>query len=262
LIAVVGGTGTLGSAVVEELLGRGESVRILSRNRPQSLAPGSEHIEFDLSAEDGGRTSAFGEALNGARTVIDAANNPVRPGPVMLEGSGRLIDACGPAGVEHFVGVSIVGCEKVGLGYYRAKARQEGLVRESPIGWSLLRATQFHELIDGAFTAAARFRLLPGGSAPLQPVAAATVAAELALIATGEPLNDATQLVGPERQTLGDLAAEWKSATGRRGLRVPVPLIGRTVRAIAAGAFADGSATGAGPGFATWLAARYGSSGE
>ncbi len=262
MIAVVGGTGTLGSAVVERLLESGESVRILSRSRPRSLAPGCEHLEFDLSAEDGGRTAGIASALSGARSVIDAANNSVRPGPVMLRGSARLIDACGPAGVEHFVGISIVGCERVGLGYYRTKTRQEELVRQSRVGWSLLRATQFHELLDGAFAAAAKFRLLPGGGARVQPVAAATVAAELASIARGGPLNGAAEVIGPKPQTLGDLALEWKAATSRRALRVPLPLVGRTGRAVAAGALTESAATGGGPDFRTWLSGRYGSSGE
>lgn len=262
MIAVVGGTGTLGTAVVEQLLGSGESVRILSRNRPQELAPGCEHMEFDLSAADVGTTPGTAAALDGVRSVIDAANNSVRPGPVMLRGSERLIEACEPAWVEHFVGVSIVGCEKVGLAYYKAKTRQEELVRQSPVGWSLLRATQFHELLDRAFGATARFRLLPGGSARLQPVAAAAVAEELASIACGEPLNGAAEVIGPKPQSLGDLAGEWKTAVARRSLTVPVPLVGRNGRAVAAGALTESVAAGVGPDFKTWLSSRYGSSGE
>ncbi len=170
--------------------------------------------------------------------------------------------------------MSILGCEQVGLGYYKAKARQEELVRKSPVGWSLLRATQFHELIDGAFSASARFGMLPGGSAPLQPIAAETAAAELASIALGKPLNDSRQIAGPERHALGGLAREWKRATGRRGAVVPIPLIGRTGRALAAGAFTlpsdegpwrtDGGRPheGQGPDFSAWLDRHYGSSGE
>ena len=262
MIAVVGGTGTLGSAVVDELVARGEPVRVLSRNRPENMAAGVDHVRFDLASEDGGLPGGPVSALEGTDTVIDAANNPVRPGPVMLDGSRRLIAACGPAGVAHFVGVSIVGCEQVALGYYRAKALQEQAVRESPVGWSLLRATQFHELIDSLFSSAARFRLLPGGRAPLQPVAAKVAAAELASIATGSPLNGGHQIAGRDQLTLGRMAELWKDATGRSAITVPVPLVGRSGKAIAAGAFTDQSAAGSGPGFEDWLDARYGTSGE
>ena len=253
MIAVVGGTGTLGSALVSELLERGEQVRILSRRQPTSLAPDCEHLSLDLSSNDGGRAGGLASALEGVTTVVDAANNATRPGPVMLDGSEQLIAACGVAGVGHFVGISIVGCEKVGLGYYKAKARQEQLVRESPVPWSLLRATQFHELVESAFASSARFRLLPGGSAALQPIAAESAAAALASIALDEPLRDARQIAGPQICTLGELAGQWKRATGGRGAVLPLPMIGRTGRALAAGAFTLPSKTGSGPDFETWL---------
>lgn len=262
MIAVVGGTGTLGSALVEGLLARGERVRILSRRPPASLATGCEHLSVDLSATDGGRPGGLASALEGVRTVVDAANNSTRPGPVMLDGSERLIAACGATGVGHFVGVSIVGCEKVGLSYYKAKTRQEQLVQGSPVGWSLLRATQFFELIDSAFASSAKFGLLPGGSAPLQPIAAATVAAELASITLDEPLTGIRQIAGPRSETLGDLANQWKRAAGRRGAVLPLPLIGRTGRALAAGAFTLPAGVGCGQSFQEWLSQRYGSSGE
>ncbi len=246
----------LGSAVVDQLLGQGAEVRILSRRRPGILPPGCEHIELDLADETGGLNRGLASALEGVGTVVDAANNTARPGPVMIDGSRRLISACRPAGVDHFVGVSIVGCEKVGLPYYRAKTRQEELVRQSPVGWSLLRATQFHELIDGLFRACARFRLLPGGRAPLQPVAAAVAAAKLASVATGQPLNSTSELTGPEPRSLGDLARQWRAASGRGGLIVPIPLLGRTGRAVSAGAFTGAAGLDSGPTFGEWLKAH------
>jgi uncharacterized protein YbjT (DUF2867 family) len=257
VIAVFGGTGTLGSAVVTGLRDRGEAVRIISRNRPPALPQGVEHRTCDLAAKGPEADAALAAALEGVETVIDAANNSTRPGPVMLDGSARLISACGAAGIGHFVGVSIVGCERVGIGYYKAKARQEGLVRASPVPWSLLRATQFHELIDGAFSVAARLRILPGGRVALQPIAASAAASELATIAAGQPLRGSREVAGPERLTLGDAASAWLEATGRRGASLPLPLIGRTGRALADGAFTLAGSNGRGPDFGQWLAARY-----
>jgi uncharacterized protein YbjT (DUF2867 family) len=258
MIAVVGGTGTLGSVVVAELCERGEAVRILSRNRPGSLPEHSEHRKLDLAAGGPGAGLELAAALEGAGVVIDAANNPTRPGPLMLEGSARLIAACDEAQVGHFIGVSIVGCERVGIGYYKAKARQEELVRASQVPWSLLRATQFHELLDRAFTASSRFGFLAGGKAPLQPMPADSAGRELAGLATGEARLGAVEVAGPLRQTLGELAGIWSEATWRRRARVPVPLVGRSCRAIADGAFTLPGAEGAGPDFREWLAGRYG----
>jgi uncharacterized protein YbjT (DUF2867 family) len=226
------------------------------------LPEGAEHRAFDITAGGSGAGRDLAGALEGADVVIDAANNPTRPGPVMLDGSARLIAACGAVGVGHFIGVSIVGCEQVGVGYYKAKAKQEELVRASPVTWSLLRATQFHELLDRAFTASARFGFLAGGRAPLQPMPAAVAGRELAGIATGGALLEAVEVAGPLQQTLGELAGLWSEATGRRRLRLPVPLVGRSGRALAEGAFTLPGVRGPGPEFREWLAGRYGVSGE
>jgi uncharacterized protein YbjT (DUF2867 family) len=158
--------------------------------------------------------------------------------------------------------VSIVGCERVGIGYYKAKAKQEELVRASPVPWSLLRATQFHELLDNAFTASSRFGYLVGGKAPLQPMPAEEAGRELAELATGEARLGAVEVAGPLGQTLGELAGLWSQATGRRRPRLPLPLVGRSGRAIAGGAFTLPGNEGPGPDFREWLAARYGVSGE
>jgi uncharacterized protein YbjT (DUF2867 family) len=262
MIAVVGGTGTLGSAAVTELLARGESVRIISRNRPESVPGGADHRAVDLAAGGGEAGPGLTEAIDGAATVIDAANNSTRPGPVMLDGSARLMAACCEAGVGHFVGVSIVGCERVGVGYYKAKAKQEELVRASPVPWSLLRATQFHELLDGAFSTSAKVGFLPGGDIPLQPIAASAAGAELAAIASGPPLEGSREVAGPAMVRLREAAALWLDATGRRRLRLPVPMIGRIGRAIGDGAFTLPGEEGPGPDFREWLAGRYGISGE
>lgn len=260
MIAVAGGTGTLGSAVVGQLLERGERVRILSRRPPVALEPGCEHLSVDLSAAEADQPGGLVSALDGVRTVIDAANNS--RGSVMLQAGERLISACVTAGVHRFIGISIVGCEQAGLGYYKAKARQEEMLRESPVNWSLLRATQFHELIDGALASGARFGVLPGGPARLQPIAAGAAAESLAAIATDERPGQVTQISGPEIRTLGELARQWKRSTGSRAVVAPLPLIGKTGRAIAAGAFTLPSAAGSGPDFENWLNERYGRSGE
>lgn len=250
-VVVVGGTGSLGREASRQLAAAGHQVIALSRHRPDSLDAGVEHRFADLRAGTG-----FEEALEGADGVIDAANALRSPAGVLVEGTARLIERCRQAGVGHFIGVSIIGCERVGFGYYRAKTAQEQVVREAPIGWSLVKATQFHELLDSGFAAAARLRLSPRASIPLQPIAAAELVRRLVEVAEAGPLNRAEPVAGPEISDLGTLARAWQLNAGRRCLPVGLPLPGKTGRALRDGALTDSGATTPGPDFAQWLDSR------
>src|SRR5439155_1603677 len=123
-------------------------------------------------------TSRLREALDDADVVVDAMNSS-KPG-VLLPATRALLDAAHTAGVGHYVGISIVGIERVPLGYYRAKLQQEEAIKAGPVAWSLLRATQFHSLIAALLAAADRFRVTPLPSARVQPVDPREVARELA----------------------------------------------------------------------------------
>jgi uncharacterized protein YbjT (DUF2867 family) len=232
---------------VQQLGAGGRQTLVLSRRAPADLPPGATHKSFDMTRDD--PTTL----LQGVDVVVDLANSSSRPQKVLLEGTSRLLRACAELDTGHFVGISIVGCERVGLGYYKAKTRQEELIRSSDLPWSLLKATQFHEFLDGIFRSSARLAVLPAGETRLQPVAAADVGSRLCQIALSDPVGGETRLVGPEISTLGELAASWKAATASRGIRLPLPLPGRTGRELRQGALTDPGAPSAGPGFARWL---------
>ncbi len=138
------------------------------------------------------------------------------------------------------------------LSYYRAKVAQEQVVTGGPVAWSLLRATQFHQLLDQAFSAAARLRLLPGGAAQVQPIDPAVVAARLADAVHAGPGGRLPQLGGPRVQTLSELAAAWRAAHGRRLPVVPLPLPPRLGRALRGGALTTPEGAAEGPDFAQW----------
>jgi uncharacterized protein YbjT (DUF2867 family) len=241
-IAVVGGTGTLGRPVTVELARRGHEVRVLSRSSP--------HFPVDLVSGQG-----LDKALAGCDAVVDASSSQRHARQVMVEGSGRLLDAEHKAGVGHHVCISIVGCDLVSLGYYRVKVDQERAVAHGPVPWTIVRATQFHELVDGVFAAAARYRALPAAAMPVQPVAAAEVAQVLADAAESDPSGGRTSVAGPQISSLRELARTWMAARGRSAVLVPVPLPGRLGRALRTGALTTpnpdvtGSIT-----FADWLA--------
>jgi uncharacterized protein YbjT (DUF2867 family) len=247
VITVVGGTGMVGSRVVKGLAGSGREVRILSRRKPERLATGVSHETFDMGSDDPA------PLLAGSEVLIDLANSPGRPKKVLVEGTSRLLEACETQAVGHYVGISIVGCEQIGLGYYRAKARQEDLIRSSPVPWSLLQATQFHEFVDDLLGKSARLGLLPAGDIRLQPIAASEAAGRLCEIALELPLNGSQRLVGPETSTLGELGTAWKDSNGRRVVSLPLPLPGRTGSRLREGALTDPDAPSAGPAFGEWL---------
>jgi uncharacterized protein YbjT (DUF2867 family) len=125
-IAVTGGTGMLGGAVVAELAHRGHDVRVLSRRPPDTPQPGTTHHAVDLVGGAGLR-----EALAGADAVIEAANTPGsgrKATPVLVEGTRRLLAAESREEVEHHVAISIVGIDAVAFSYYEVKLAQERLV--------------------------------------------------------------------------------------------------------------------------------------
>lgn len=223
-IAIMGGTGTLGRQVAEELRGREHEVRVLSRHAPEYRA--------DLTTGAG-----LDEAMAGCEVVIDASNNSSRAAAATLvAGTRRLLAAAQAAGVAHHVCVSVLGCERVPAGYFRVKAEQEEAVRRGPVPWTLVRATQFHDYVAAMMDAAARYRAIPVPRGVLQPVASAEVASVVAGVAAGDARRDEVSVAGPELATIRELAQAWRRAAGRRTVLVPLPLPGGLGRALRGGA--------------------------
>jgi uncharacterized protein YbjT (DUF2867 family) len=248
-VAVVGGTGTLGKMVVRELVGRGDEVRVLSRSEANGLPEGATHRRVDLASGEG-----LGDALTGVECVVEAANSRKRAQEVLVEGTTRLLEAEAAAGVRHHVAVSIVGCDRVPMAYYSAKVAQEEAVVAGSVPWSLLRATQFHQLLDWAFAGAARFGVVPTGSARIQPIDPVVVAQQLAEAVHADPIGRLPDVAGPELRTLGELARTWRSARGRPRLPLRIPMVGRAGRALRSGGLCDSGAAVSCRTFAEWLA--------
>ena len=143
-----------------------------------------------------------------------------------------LLAAAKKAGVPHHVALSIVGAAATNGGYYAGKKVQEDLVAASDTGWTILRATQFHEFIPqtiGRFSAAGVV-MVPTMRA--QPVAAAGVAAMLCKLATGEPQGLAPEIGGPQEERMAEFVRRYLTATGSRAPVVQLPLPGRMGRAM------------------------------
>ncbi|MFG2881035.1 SDR family oxidoreductase [Streptomyces sp. NPDC048297] len=220
-ILVTGGTGTLGRLVTERLRAEGHEVRTLSRRtRP-----------YAVDLREGG--PGLDEALAGVETVVHCASTP-RGGDERA--AQNLIAAARRAGTGHLVYISIVGVDRVPLGYYRSKLAVERLVEESGLGWTVLRATQFHDLLVTVFQALSRSPAvpLPAGVSD-QPVEVAEVADRLTRLALAAPAGRVPDMGGPEVRTLDSLARAYLRATGRRRAVLNVPLFGTSYGAFRAG---------------------------
>lgn len=215
-ILVTGGTGTLGRLVAERLRADGHEVRVLSRH--------AQPYAVDLIAGGG----ALDAAVAGVDTVVHCASRP-RGGDE--KAAGNLIAAARRAGVAHLLYISIVGVDVVPLGYYRSKFAVERLVEESGLGWTILRATQFHDLVARVLQALSKLPVMfvPAGVSD-QPVEVAEVAERMAELAVGAPVGRVADMGGPEVRTFAELTRAYLRATGKRRPVVGVPLVGKGYR--------------------------------
>jgi uncharacterized protein YbjT (DUF2867 family) len=141
-----------------------------------------------------------------------------------VDGTARLLRAAKEAGVRHHIGVSIVGVDRVGGRYYKAKLAQEEEIRRSGVPWTIVRATQFHTLVARTFAASAKLGVVPSAKLPLQPVDAREVGRALAETAEAEPSRAITQFAGPEVLSVCELARRWRRGTGSHAVPVRLPV--------------------------------------
>jgi uncharacterized protein YbjT (DUF2867 family) len=201
-IVVVGGSGRVGSALVERLRAAGHEA-----------VPASPSTGVDTLTGAG-----VADALAGAQVLVDVSNSPSFADEDVLRffttSTRTLVDAARAAGVEHYVALSIVGTDTLpDSGYLRAKTAQEQLITASGIPFTIVRATQFFEFIapiaDGA-TEGDRV-VLP--AAQFQPVAAGDVAALLAEVVVGPPAGT-FDVAGPDARPMAEFVGATLAATG------------------------------------------------
>lgn len=200
-IVVIGGSGLIGSKLV---------------NRLQNLG----HLVLAASPQSGVNTitgEGLAKALNGAHVVVDVANSPSFEDKAVLEffeTSGRnLLAAEAAAGVRHHVALSVVGTQRLAeSGYFRGKIAQEKLIVESPIPYTIVHSTQFFEFLGGIAQSGFDGRTIHLSSAFVQPIASDDVADAMADAALGKPVNGVVEIAGPERFRLPGLVERYLSA--------------------------------------------------
>lgn len=222
-VLVTGGTGALGRLVVARLRDRGDDVRVLSRR-----AGAGTHV--------GDLTTAVGvaDAARGVELVVHAASDTQRLGRTDVEQTVHLLDAARDAG--HLLYISIVGIDRIPFAYYRRKLDCEQTIASSGIPFTILRATQFHELVAFLLRGVERAPVAP---LPLdfrfQTVAAAEVAERVAQLIGGEPSQSVVNFGGPEVLTLWQMATTWRGARGHPRTLIRLPLPGTVARAFREG---------------------------
>jgi uncharacterized protein YbjT (DUF2867 family) len=253
-VLVTGGTGALGREVVNGLRASGHRVRVLSRRG----GTGADWVQGDLGTGKG-----IDAAVADMEAVVhagSAAAQPWRLQAVDVTGTQRLLEAAKRAHVKHFVYTSIVGMEGIAYPYYRSKLAAEAIVAKDLVPWSILRATQFHTLMEtflGGFSRLPRIAAVPF-SWQFQPVDTRDVAARLVEITTGEPGGRLPDFGGPEVRTFQSLAESWLRARRLNKRLVNLRLPTKFSRQVAEGKLLspehrDGKTT-----FEQYLVRRYG----
>ncbi|ASO18287.1 uncharacterized protein YbjT (DUF2867 family) [Actinoalloteichus hoggarensis] len=227
-ILVTGGTGTLGRAVVTRLSATMHDVRVLSRSTAPTGPAARGWFRGDL------RTGAgLDEALAHADVILHCATTG---GRADVAATRRLIAAAADGGRPRLVYVSIVGCDRIPLRYYRAKQECERLIESSGLPWTIVRVTQFHDLIAAFFTAQRRLPavLVPSGVS-FQPIDVRDVADRLAEIIGRVSVGREPDIGGPEISTAAELARTYRGAVGGRRAVLPISLPGRVLRGLRRG---------------------------
>ena len=193
-IVVIGGTGLIGSKVVQKLLAHGHDAVAASPNSGVDTITGE----------------GLDQALVGASTVLDVSNSPSFADDDVMNffttATTNIISAAKREGVGHYVALSVVGADRMtDSGYMRAKVAQEKLIVESGIPYSIVHATQFFEFVTSIAASATVGDEVRLSHAQIRPMAAEDVATAVARVTAHDPVNTIVEVAGPEQFGLDDL---------------------------------------------------------
>ncbi|WP_067710186.1 SDR family oxidoreductase [Nocardia yamanashiensis] len=229
-VLVTGGTGTLGKHVTPLLLDAGVTVRVLSRTA--RTADGIEYVSGDLETGAG-----IAAAVAGVDIVLHLAGTQKGDG----DKARTLVEAIRATGAApHLIYISVVGAERVPvesaldkamLGYMSSKRDAELVVEQSGLPWTILRATQFHDLLFTMAQALGKLPVVPAFDFRFQPIETGEVAARLVELTLGEPAGLVPDIAGPKVYTMKELLRGYLDALGKRKPIVTIKTPGKAARA-------------------------------
>jgi uncharacterized protein YbjT (DUF2867 family) len=213
-ILVIGGTGLIGSKLVNLLAQRGH----------EAIAASPATGVNTITGE------GLAEALSGAQVVVDVANSPSFEDRAVLEffeTSGRnVLAAEAEAGVAHHVALSVVGTDRLAASaYFRGKIAQEKLIKAGNIPYTIVRSTQFFEFLGGIVQSGTDGDVVRLPAGYVQPIASDDVALAMADATLGAPVNGTIEIAGPVRERMGPLVQRYMQKTGNTRKVVADPKI-------------------------------------
>lgn len=200
-IVVIGGTGLIGSKLVSQLREHGHEAVAAAPNTGVNSVTGE----------------GLAEVLKGAPVVVDVSNAPDWEDTAVMKffetSTRNLLASEAAAGARHHVALSVVGTERMlESGYFRAKLAQENLIKASAIPFSIVRATQFYEFVEGIADFSTDGNKVHLPPVLIQPIAAVDVASAVGRVAAGPPLNGMVEIGGPEKFRLNELVRKGLAA--------------------------------------------------
>ena len=193
-IVVIGGTGLIGSKLVNKLREHGHEAVAAAPNTGVNTLTGK----------------GLAEVLRGASVVVDVSNSPDWDNAAVLKffetSTRNLLTYEAAARVDHHVALSVVGTDRLSeSGYFRAKIAQEKLIKEGSIPYSIVHATQFYEFLKGLADISLAGDTVHLPPVLFQPMAADDVASAVGRIAVGQPVNGIVEIAGPEQFRVDEL---------------------------------------------------------
>ncbi len=232
-VLITGGRRGLGRMLVRSVSALGHEVRVMSRYpRPDSTPIQVEWAQADLASNAG-----VAPSLEDVGTVIHLASDPRNADAVDVTGTKYLLEAANSTRIGHLIYISIVGVDQIDYGYYQKKLTAERIIEAGDVPYSILRATQFHSLLNSMISTAARLPLIM----PLptdfkfQSVAEVEVVEQLVRIVGAAPQGRLPDFGGPDVLSLGEMARTWMDIMHVRKWLLRFPLPGSVAVAFRAG---------------------------
>jgi uncharacterized protein YbjT (DUF2867 family) len=259
-ILITGATGELGGQLRPRLLAAGYDLRGASR-RPvaggQKLDADVEWVQMDLVSGTG-----LAKAVEGVDCIVHAASaaTPTKQTHrVDVEGTARLLKTAQRAGVNHFFYISIVGVDRIPFSYYRYKMATERVITQANIPWSILRATQFHSLLDMFMHGLAKLPIMfVPTDFQIQLIDSGEVADEMVKVVAHGPAGRLPDLGGPQVQQWGELVRPWLACQPFSRRVWHLPILGRVGAGFRAGYNTVPERPFGTITWANWLEQRYG----
>lgn len=213
-VLITGGTGTLGQELSKQLVERDYVVNILSSKENPDIAYFTNIIQGDLT-----NPTSLKEAVNSSDIIVHCASNPRNAQAVDIEGTKNLLSLLNSNNCKHFIYVSIAGVDKSDYPYYQTKYTVEKLIEASGIPYSILRATQFHDLvlyrIIQVFDQGVGKPIQIPANMQFQSIDKKDAAAAIINLVAGQPTYKITTIGGPEVLTLEAMIQPYFTQLGR-----------------------------------------------